>query len=124
MNLTLNGKKYSNPKANRMIKNIEKSKVLTLKDQVEYMDGQVVSKTLAQNSAVSVTLFAFDKDEEISTHESDGDALLTCLDGTGKITIDGTEYLLNEGDSVVMPAKRPHSVYAKERFKMCLVVIF
>ena len=71
------------------IKNISKSEVLTLKEQVSYQKGQVVSKTLAQNDALSVTLFAFDKDEEISTHESGGDAFVTCLDGVGRITIDG-----------------------------------
>ena len=71
------------------IKNIDKSQVLTLKDEVSYQKGQVVSKTLAQNDALSVTLFAFDKDEEISTHESGGDAFVTCLDGVGRITIDG-----------------------------------
>ena len=59
------------------MKNISKSEVLTLKNEVNYQDGQVVSKTLAQNDAVSVTLFAFDKDEEISTHESGGDAFVT-----------------------------------------------
>ena len=57
------------------LKNIEKSTVLTLKEQVAYQPGQVVSKTLAQNDVLSVTLFAFDKGEEISTHDSDGDAL-------------------------------------------------
>ena len=61
------------------IKNIEKSQVLTLKNEVSYQPGQVVSKTLAQNNALSVTLFAFDKGEEISTHESGGDAFVTCL---------------------------------------------
>ena len=64
-----------------MIKNISKAEVLVLKDQVAYQEGQVVSKTLAQNDALSVTLFSFDKGEEISTHESGGDAFVTCLDG-------------------------------------------
>ena len=77
------------------MKNIDKAVVLTLKEQVAYQPGQVVSKTLAQNDAVSVTLFAFDKDEEISTHASGGDAFVTCLDGTGRITIDGVQYLLH-----------------------------
>ena len=58
----------------QLIKNISKAEVLTLKEQVSYQEGQVVSKTLAQNDAVSVTLFSFDKGEEISTHESGGDA--------------------------------------------------
>ena len=105
------------------MKNIAKAEVLVLKDQVAYQEGQVVSRTLAQNDAVSVTLFSFDKDEEISTHESSGDALVTCLDGVGKITIDGTEYLLHEGESIVMPAGHPHAVYGKEQFKMLLTVI-
>ena len=106
------------------MKNISKAEVLVLKDQVAYQEGQVVSRTLAQNSAVSVTLFSFDKGEEISTHESGGDAFVTCLDGVGQITIDGVEYELHEGDSIVMPAKHPHAVMGKEKFKMLLVVIF
>ena len=104
--------------------NIEKSTVLTLKEQVAYQPGQVVSKTLAQNEALSVTLFAFDKSEEISTHESGGDAFVTCLDGTGRITIDGVDYELHEGESIVMPARHPHAVFGQEQFKMLLVVVF
>ena len=106
------------------MKNISKSEVLVLKEQIAYQEGQVVSKTLAQNPAVSVTLFSFDKGEEISTHASGGDAFVTCLDGIGRITIDGQEYLLHEGESIVMPAGHPHAVYSKEQFKMLLVVIF
>ena len=107
-----------------MMKNINKAEVLVLKDEVAYQEGQVVSKTLAQNDALSVTLFAFDKDEEISTHESGGDAFVTCLGGVGRITIDGVEHELHEGESIVMPAKHPHAVYGKEQFKMLLVVVF
>lgn len=105
-------------------KNINKAEILRLKEQVEYQAGQVVSKTLAQNSALSVTLFAFDKGEEISTHESGGDAMVTCLDGTGRITIDGVEYILHEGDTIVMPARHSHAVYGAEQFKMLLTVVF
>ena len=107
-----------------LMKNISKSEVLTLRDQVLFQPGQVVSKTLAQNDALSITLFAFDKDEEISTHASGGDAFVTCLEGVGKITIDGVDYELHEGESIVMPAGPPHAVYGKEQFKMLLVVIF
>ena len=106
------------------IKNIEKAQVLTLKNEVSYQPGQVVSKTLGQNNALSVTLFAFDKGEEISTHESGGDAFVTCLDGVGKITIDGKDYELHEGESIVMPARHPHAVFGQEQFKMLLVVVF
>ncbi len=106
------------------IKNMEQTAVLTLKEQVAYQPGQVVSKTLAQNDALSVTLFSFDTGEEISTHESGGDAFVTCLDGVGRITIDGVRYELHEGESIVMPARHPHAVFGQERFKMLLVVVF
>ena len=109
---------------NVKMKNIAQSEVLTLKDEISYQKGQVVSKTLAQNDAVSITLFSFDKGEEISTHESGGDAFVTCLDGTGRITIDGTQYVLHEGQSIVMPARHPHAVYGQEQFKMLLIVVF
>lgn len=79
---------------------------------------------MAQNGAVSITLFAFDKDEEISTHDSDGDAMATVLEGTGQFTVDGRIHLLNAGETLVMPAKKPHAVFAKEQFKMLLVVVF
>ena len=104
-----------------IMKNINKAKVMVLKDQVSYQEGQIVSKTLVQNESVSITLFAFDKGEEISTHESGGDAFVTCLDGTGEITIDGVKYELHEGESIVMPAKHPHAVYGKEQYKICLL---
>lgn len=107
-----------------IMKNISKAEVLTLKEQVDYQRGQVVSKTLIQNDSLSITLFSFDKDEEISTHSSEGDAFVTCLDGVGRITIDGKEYELTEGESIVMPAGHPHAVYGKEQFKMLLVVAF
>ena len=106
------------------MKNISESEVLKLKEQVAYQEGQVVSKTLVQNGAVSVTLFSFAKGEEISTHESGGDAFVTCLDGVGQVTIDGVPYELQEGESIVMPAKHPHAVLGKENFKMLLVVVF
>lgn len=106
------------------MKNIKKEQVLQLKDEVAYQEGQVVSKTLVQNQWVSITLFAFEKDEEISTHESGGDAMVTVLDGTGKFTIDGKEHILECGDSIVMPAGIPHAVYGTERFKMLLTVAF
>ena len=108
----------------KKMKNIAQSEVLTLREQISYQEGKVVSKTLTQNQALSITLFSFAKGEEISTHESGGDAFVTCLDGVGKVTIDGEEYILKEGDSIVMPAKHPHAVYGQEQFKMLLVVIF
>ncbi|MCL2472106.1 MAG: cupin domain-containing protein [Treponema sp.] len=108
----------------KFIKNIEAETAFLMDKQVEYLPGQIVSKTLAQNNSVSLTVFAFDKGEEISSHESDGDALITVLDGTGEITIGSKKYTLHSGESIVMPAKKPHAVYASEKFKMILTVVF
>ena len=108
----------------KFIKNINAETVFLMDKQVEYLPGQIVSKTLAQNNAVSLTVFAFDKGEEISSHDSDGDAMVTVLDGTGEITIDGKKYTLRGGESIVMPAKKPHAVFAPEKFKMFLTVVF
>ena len=108
----------------KFIKNIDHETVLHLADLVQVLPGQVVSKTLAQNENHSLTLFAFDKDEEISTHESGGDAMVVALDGVGKITIEGEEFILHEGETIVMPSKKPHAVFAQERFKMLLIVMF
>ena len=107
-----------------MYKNIAKKEKLELKSLVDYQDGQVVSKTLVQNAYVSVTIFSFDKGEEISTHASGGDAMVTVLEGTGRFTIGGDVFILNEGETIVMPKDVPHAVFGEEKFKMELVVSF
>ena len=107
-----------------MYKNIEKQTNLRLKDLVEYLPGQIISKTLVQNEAVSMTIFSFDKGEEISTHAAGGDAMVTVLEGTGKFTVGGEEFILNEGETLIMPKGIPHAVYGEEKFKMQLTVSF
>ena len=106
------------------IKNIDLDQVLTLKDEIAIQKGQVVSKTLAQNKAVSITLFAFDKDEEIATHDSTGDAFVYVLEGKGQFTVDGVKHEVRAGECLIMPATIPHSVYALEPFKWILTVVF
>ncbi len=107
-----------------MYKNIEKQKKIYLKDLVEYQEGQVVSKTLVQNSLISMTIFSFDKGEEISTHAAGGDAMVTVLEGTGRFTVGGEVFVLNAGETLIMPKDIPHAVYGEERFKMQLTVSF
>ena len=106
------------------IKNIPHAETVRFTDLVAIQPGAIISKTLAQNEAVSVTLFAFDKGEEIGTHGSTGDAMVTVLEGTGRFTVGGVPHILHEGDSMVMPANIPHSVYGEEAFKWVLTVIF
>ena len=99
-----------------ILKNINHATVMSLKDQVAYQEGQIVSKTLVQSMSVGITLFSFWKGEFISTHESNGDAFVVCLDGVS--------YILKEGEAIVMPANHPHAVYGEDNFKMMLTVVF
>ena len=107
-----------------MYRNIEKNLPLHLKDQIDYQPGQVASKTLVQNDKVSMTLFSFDQGEEISTHTSDGDAMVTVLDGVGRFTVGDEVFYLKEGETLIMPKDIPHAVYGEEKFKMQLVISY
>lgn len=106
------------------IRNIEHGKVLQLAKEISAPAGQMVNKTLARNDAVSVKLFAFSKGTEIGTHTSTGDAMVTVLEGNGKLAMDGKEYHLSVGEVLVIPANKPHSVHAEEAFKMLLIIVF
>ena len=107
-----------------MYHNIEKQTKLSLKDQIAYQPGQVVSKTLVQNEKVSMTLFSFDKGEEISSHAAGGDAMVTVLDGTGRFTVGEDVFFLHAGETLIMPKGIPHAVFGEEQFKMQLIVSF
>ncbi|MBU1248176.1 MAG: cupin domain-containing protein [Proteobacteria bacterium] len=105
------------------IKNVQYSEALTLGDLVEYQDGQVVSRTLAQPKGFNLTLFALAAGEGISTHSTPGDALVQILDGEAEITIGGFTHTVGAGQSIVMPANVPHGLEARQRFKMFLTVV-
>jgi quercetin dioxygenase-like cupin family protein len=105
------------------IKNISFSEAHKLIELVDYSEGQVVSRTLAQTESMSLTLFAFDKDEGLSTHSASGDAFVQVLDGEVLLNIGGKDVVARAGEVVVMPVNVPHSVNAKKRFKMLLTVI-
>jgi quercetin dioxygenase-like cupin family protein len=110
--------------AQHFMKNFDFAQVLEMAGLVEYAAGQVVSRTLAQNKAVSITLFAFAEGEEISSHASGGDALVYLLDGEAAITIGEEEFTLGKGETIVMPAGVPHALFAVKQFKMLLLVVF
>ncbi|HHT63194.1 MAG: cupin domain-containing protein [Bacillota bacterium] len=107
-----------------LMKNIDFAKVIEMGSLVEYQEGRVVSRTLAQGKPLSITLFAFDQGEEISSHSASGDALVYLLDGQAEITIGTEKFILNKGETIVMPANVPHALLAKEKFKMLLIVVF
>ena len=106
-----------------LIKNVEKETAFNLAGAVEAEAGKVNSLTLAQMPGVKMTLFAIDADEGMSSHSAPGDALISVLEGTGEITINGVAHEVHAGESIVMPAGSPHAVRGVTAFKMLLTVV-
>jgi len=90
---------------------------------VDYQDGSVVSKEVIRKEKGTVTLFAFDKGQGLSEHTAPFDALVYIFDGKAEINIAGKQYSLKAGQTIIMPANKPHSLKAIDRFKMLLVMI-
>jgi len=99
------------------------SKAVGLAGLVDYQAGAVVSKTVIAKEAGTVTLFAFDRGQGLSTHSAPFDALVYILDGEARITISGRSLRVKAGDMVIMPADKPHALKAVKRFKMMLVMV-
>ena len=99
------------------------AKVSNLAGLIDYQEGSVVSRTLIDHKAGTVTLFAFDQNQGLSEHTAPFDALVYVLDGEVEITISGKPLLLKQGDMTIMPANEPHALKAKTPFKMVLTMI-
>lgn len=100
-----------------------KSEILHMAGLVVYQEGSVVSRQITKAEAGNVTLFAFDKAQELSEHTAPFDALVHVLEGEAEIRISGQAYQLNAGDAIIMPADEPHAVRALTAFKMLLTMI-
>jgi quercetin dioxygenase-like cupin family protein len=92
-------------------------------DLIDYQEGSVVSRTIMDKKAGTVTLFAFDENEGLSEHTAPFDALVYILKGEAKVTISGKPFKLKEGELIIMPANEPHSLSAVTKFKMLLIMI-
>jgi quercetin dioxygenase-like cupin family protein len=104
-------------------KEFSHSAVLDFTKKVEYSAEGIVSKRVLQKEKGNVSLFAFDKDQQLSEHSAPFDAMIQLLEGKGRITIGGKPFELTQGQSIIMPANVPHAVYATEKFKMLLTMI-
>ena len=96
---------------------------MKLADQVSYQKGSVVSQEIARKATGTVTIFAFDAGQGLSEHTAPFDAMVYILDGEASIRIGGETHSVREGELLVMPANKPHSLQADKRFKMMLVMI-
>jgi len=100
-----------------------KSEILHLAELVTYQDGSVVSRQITKADSGNVTLFAFDRDQELSEHTAPFDALAHILDGRAEVKISGKAFHLEMGDAIIMPANEPHALKAVTPFKMLLTMI-
>jgi len=98
-------------------------KVIKLSDLVDYQEGSVVSREVINKKTGTVTIFAFDEGQGLSTHSAPFDAMVYIADGEAEIAIDGNPNRLNAGDMIIIPADHPHAVKALKRFKMLLIMI-
>lgn len=99
------------------------AKALGMKGLVGYQDGSVVSRTLIDKQAGTVTLFSFDKGQGLSEHTAPFDAMVHIVDGEAEISIDGEPHKVSEGEMIIMPAGHPHALRAHKSFKMLLVMV-
>ena len=99
------------------------SEPFSIKNLVNYAGHAIVSKTLIKKPGGTVTLFAFDEDQELSEHTAPFDALVQVFDGAAEIIIDGKPHSVSKSQSIILPANIPHAVKAKEKFKMMLTMI-
>ncbi len=98
------------------------AQAMKLSGLVDYQDGSIVSKELIKNEKGTVTLFAFDKGQGLSEHTAPFDALVYGFDGKAEVIIEGKPHVLGVGETIIMPANKPHALKAIERFKMLLVM--
>lgn len=99
------------------------AQALKLADLIEYQTGSIVSRTLIDKKAGTVTLFAFDEGQGLSEHTAPFDALVNILDGEAIVIISSKPLTVKQGEMVIMPASKPHALRASVRFKMMLTMI-
>ena len=92
-------------------------------DLTDYREGQITSLALVRSKGVNMTILAFDSEQLLPTHQTPGPALIQILDGTAYFTVGHEEVNLPQGKSLLIPAGVPHSVIARERFKMLVTSI-
>ncbi len=102
---------------------VEKAQAVDLGGLASYQEGSIVSREIVSRPAGTVTVFAFDKGEQLSEHTAPFDALITVLEGEAEVTIGGKTNFVKGGQMIIMPAGVPHALIARTRFKMLLVMI-
>ncbi len=104
-------------------KSVKKALVTNIGSLVEYQDSSIVSRTIIDKKAGTITVFAFDEGQGLSEHIAPYDAWIEVLDGEAEVVISGKSYQVGMGQMIILPAKKPHALRAKKKFKMVLTMI-
>ena len=104
-------------------KSFETAKVVNFANEVNYSENGIVSKRILEKKTGNVSLFAFDKGQSLSEHTAPFDAMVQVLEGKAEIVINKLPFVLETGESIIMPANITHAVNAVEQFKMLLTMI-
>jgi quercetin dioxygenase-like cupin family protein len=100
-----------------------RGKKMAWNDLLQYQDDAVVSRTLIDKKVGTVTMFAFDEGQGLSEHTAPYDAMVMITDGEAEIRIAGEPFLLKQGETIILPANKPHALRAISPFKMMLIMI-
>ena len=101
----------------------DKAKIFSFSESVDYSEGGIISKTVLKKQTGNISLFSFAKGEALSEHTAPFDAMITVVDGRGEVVIGGKSFILEAGQSIIMPENITHAVNAVEKFKMVLTMI-
>jgi quercetin dioxygenase-like cupin family protein len=110
--------KKGNPETDSLI-----AQPLNLASLIKHQKGSVVSRTIIDKNAGTITLFAFDENQGLSEHTAPYDAFVYIIDGEANIMISGKTFRLKKGELTIMPANEPHAISAVTKFKMLLAMI-
>ena len=110
-------------KGDNIMKNIDKGKVINLKNSIDYVEGGVSNLDIVSKDNMKMMLMAFDKGEGLSDHAAPGDAMVIALEGVADLKVDNEIHEIKQGEQLIFPKGKIHNVFAKEKFKMALILV-
>lgn len=91
---------------------------MKLREQLNYVPGDIARKILMQNASGVMVMMAVDKGKVIPSHTAAADVLVNVIEGECEFTLEGQTIVMTEGDFLTMKSGQQHSLRAPERFKV------
>ncbi|MBQ8975699.1 MAG: cupin domain-containing protein [Oscillospiraceae bacterium] len=109
-------------KEHRMNSIVKTGEVFKLAELVPYQEGKIVNMDVVSGKTMKFVVMSFDAGCALSEHAAPGEAVIFALDGEGVIGYEGAEHPIKAGENFVFAKGGRHSVKAKGRFKMALLL--